>query len=71
MSNIQPLYGLGPGDKFYYEGTDYIVIANRPSEHFKDAVVPNIMYALSLDTYGLVAFNKGTEVEVIYYYGGI
>jgi hypothetical protein len=71
MTNVQPLCSLGPGDKFCYEDTDYIVVASRPSEHFKDAIVPNLVYALNLVTYSLVAFNKGTEVEVIYYYLGL
>lgn len=71
MSCIQPLYSLGPGDKFCFNDTYYLVIDSLPYNYFLTAAVedPKLVCALDLDTYKVVAFNKCKEVEVIYYNG--
>lgn len=65
----QPLSCLGPGDKFYFNDTTYIVIDN----YFLTVVVKDLdlVCALDLDTYKVVALSKDKEVEVVYYYGGL
>jgi hypothetical protein len=71
MASIQPLSGLGPGDKFYFDGAYYLVVGSLPYNYFLTAVVedPRLVCALDLDTYKVVAFNKDKDVEVIYYNG--
>lgn len=72
MAHIEPISNLGPGDKFCFNDTEYLVIDSLPYNYFLTAVVedPGLVCALDLDTYKVVAFNKCKDVEVIYYYGG-
>jgi hypothetical protein len=71
MACIQSLSELGPGDKFCYKDTYYLVVDSLPYNYFLTAVVedPGLVCALDLATYKVVAFNKYKEVEVIYYNG--
>lgn len=65
------LSDLGPGDKFIYNDTDYIVIDMKPSALFLGTDSPDYVCALSLDTYKIMCFHKDLKVEVVYYYGGL
>lgn len=62
---------LGPGDKFFYEGTYYIIVDFKPSACFINAMVSDMVAALDTDTYKIICFDNNTEVEVSYYYGGL
>ena len=68
---IDVLSDLGPGDKFLYKDTYYIVVDMEPSGFFTGTNLPEYVCALDLDTYKIMCFNKTCEVEVLYYYGGL
>ena len=56
---------LGPGDKFLYEGTYYIVVDFKPSACFISSIVSDMAAALDTDTYKIICFDINTEVEVL------
>ena len=70
-NSIMTLGDLGPGDKFIYHNTDYIVIDMEPSGFFAGTNLPEFVCALDLDTYKIMCFSKTTEAEVVYFYGGL
>lgn len=72
MTHMERLSNLGPGDKFCFDSTYYLVVDSLPYNYFLTAVVedPALVCALNLDNYKVVAFSKDKEVEVIYYYTG-
>ena len=71
MGTIEVIEDLGPGDKFLYKDTYYIVIDMEPSGFFAGTNLPDYVCALNTDNYKIMCFSKGTSVEVLYYYGGI
>ena len=70
MTKIDSISDLGPGDKFLYKDTYYIVVGIDLSEGFSLSMTDRA-YCLNLDTYTIEPFYKDTDVEVIYYYGGL
>jgi hypothetical protein len=71
MSNCNKLSDLGPGDKFLYKDTEYIVIDTEPSGFFAGTNITDYVCALSLDTFKVMCFLKDLQVELCYYYGGL
>lgn len=68
MARFDIVGDLGPGDKFFYKDTYYIIIDFKPAT--TNALAPDMIAALDTDTYKVVCFNNRTEVEVLYYFGG-
>ncbi len=71
MTKIEPISNLGPGDKFIFRDLDYLVIDMEPSGFFAGSNITEYVCALDLSTFKVMCFGKDTEVEVIYYYGGL
>ena len=69
--NVEVLSDLGPGDKFRFRDTYYIVIDMEPTGFFTGTNITDYVCALDTDTYKVMCFGKNCEVEVLYYYGGI
>lgn len=71
VNKIDILSDLGPGDKFLYKDTYYVVIDLEPSGFFAGTNVSEYVCALDLDAYKIMCFSKDCPVETIYYYGGL
>lgn len=65
------LCDLGPGDKFLYKDTYYIVVDYTPPAGFENTAITDMVVVLDTDTYKIMYLNKNTQVEVLYYYGGL
>ena len=51
MGTIEVIEDLGPGDKFLYKDTYYIVIDMEPSGFFAGTNLPDYVCALNTDNY--------------------
>ena len=71
MTKYDKLSTLGPGDKFIYNDTEYLVIDMELSRFSVGTILPDFVCALDLDTYKIMCFLKDEKVEVVYYYGGL
>lgn len=69
--NVEVVSDLGPGDKFRFKDTYYVVIDMEPTGFFAGTNITDYVCALDTDTYRVMCFGKNCEVEVLYYYGGI